>query len=542
MHIGGMRTALFNWLWARHCGGQFILRIDDTDQQRNIDAALAPILEAFRWLGLNWDEGPEVGGPYGPYFQSQRTELYRIACEKLMTEGKAYKDFDPPEITQADREAAEKEKRPFLNVRRSLDLSPAQVEQLEAEGHPYVIRLLVDRSRRVNINDHIRGHVEWDCGLIPDPVIMRANGSPLYNFASVVDDAHLQISHVIRAEEHLTNTAVQVMLFEALGYDLPEFAHIPFVAAPGTKEKLSKRDKKLEKYRKSPQFKRLFEIGDVVLAKIGRGARNKGQEPRESAKASCPSPLDVRSSPLDLSETLNPVMVAYYEAVGFLPEAVLNGLARLGWSFDDKTENMSLDFIVEHFTLDRVVKAPAGLDPDKLLAYQEYWMGQRSLEEKIEGCLPYLVRAGLMGSSFRTDDHAALARVRAYLDRLITALGERLKLFSDILGYDEYFVADEDLVYDEKAFEKRIRQPENARSLLMGLRDELAAADAFDAASLETLFKNWLERKDIAIGDVIHALRIAVTGKPAGPGMFECLELLGKERCLNRIERAARRA
>lgn len=504
MHIGGMRTALFNWLWARHHGGRFILRIDDTDQERNVEAALLPILDAFRWLGLTWDEGPEVGGPHAPYFQSQRLDKYRAACERLLAEGKAYKDFDPPELTQADREAAEREKRPFLNIRRSLDLTADQIAEKERAGVPFVIRYLVDRTARVAIDDHIRGHVEWDCGLIPDPVIMRSSGMPLYNFATVVDDIDLEITHVIRAEEHLSNTPVQALLFDALGARRPEFAHIPFVAAPGTKEKLSKREKKIEKYRKSPQFKRLFDIADEVLPKLGLGN----------------------------SETLNPVMVAYYEAVGFLPEAVLNGLARLGWSLDDKTENMSLDFIVEQFTLDRVVKAPAGLDPDKLLAYQEYWMSRKSLDEKIDGCRPFLVKSGLIAVS---------EPCREFVGRLITALGDRLKLFSDILAYDEYFTADESLKYDEKAFDKRIRSVPGAADLLRQYREILKSAEPFTAVRLETDFKAWLERMGITYGDIIHALRLAVSGKTTGPGMFECLELLGKDRCLNRIDRTLAR-
>ena len=505
MHIGGMRTALFNWLWARHNGGQFVLRIDDTDESRNLDDALAPILDAFRWLGLDWDEGPEVGGDFGPYFQSQRGDIYSQACEKLLSEGKAYRDFDPPELTQQDREVAEKEKRPFLNVRRSLELSEDEQKKLMAEGKPFVIRLLVDRTQKVRIDDQIRGHVEWDCGLIPDPVIVRGNGIPLYNFASVIDDAEMKISHVIRAEEHLTNTAIQVMLFQALGYTLPEFAHIPFVAAPGTKEKLSKREKKLEKYRKSPQFKKLFEIADEVLPKLGLGD----------------------------SETLNPVMVAYYEAVGFLPAAVLNGLSRLGWSFDDKTENMSLDFVVENFTLDRVVKSPAGLDPDKLMVYQEHWIGQCSLEEKVEKCLPFLVRANYLPVDLTEDDQQKLGR-------LINALDDRLKLFSDILSYDEYFVADEDLKYNEKAFQKRIVKPERATELLAKYRDELSTVDEFNATVLEDHFKTWLEKNELGYGDIIHALRVAVTGRPAGPGMFDCLELIGRKSCLKRIDRAMR--
>ena len=503
MHIGGMRTALFNWLWARHNGGQFILRIDDTDKQRNIEDALEPILHAFRWLGLEWDEGPEVGGSHGPYFQSQRSEIYTGELERLLESGEAYKDFSLPEQIQADRESAEKEKRTYLNDRWSVDLSDADLQQREADGQPFVIRLLVPRDRSVSIDDHVRGHVEWDCGLIADPVIVRGDGSPLYNFASVVDDAAMQITHVIRAEEHLTNTAIQVLLFDALGHEQPEFAHIPFVAAPGTKEKLSKRDKKIEKYRKSPQFKKLFDMADTVFPLIGLGD----------------------------SATLNPVMVAYYEQIGFLPEAILNGLARLGWSFDDKTENMSLDFVVEHFTLDRVVKGPAGLDPDKLLAYQEHWIGQLSLEEQVDGALPYLTRAGWI-------DEPPTEEQRLFVTRLVKTLGERLKLFSDVLSYDEYFVADADMSFNEKAFQKRIRKPDDAVPLLREFRSELAAAEPFEAGNLEQLMNLFVEQREIGLGRIIHAVRVAVTGKAGGPGMFECLELIGKDACLNRIDRA----
>lgn len=500
MHLGGMRTALFNWLWARHCGGTFILRIDDTDQQRNVAAALEPILAAFRWLGLTWDEGPEVGGPFGPYYQSQRGELYRGAVEKLLAEGKAFKDFDPPELVKADREAAEQEKRNYLNIRRSLELDPSQQAVLEASGAPYVIRFLIDRTRKVAIDDHVRGHVEWDCSLMPDPVIMRSNGGPLYNFASVVDDIHLQISHVIRAEEHLANTAVQALLFEALGAELPEFAHIPFVAAPGSTKKLSKRD--LGKYRTSPQFRKLFDLADTTLPRLG----------------------------LQVSESLNPVMVAFYEELGFLPAALLNALARLGWSLDDKTELMSLPFIVEHFTLDRVVKASAGFDPDRLLAFQEHWIAQLSIAERVEHCLPYLQRAGWVSTPASTAE-------LEFVTRLVTALGERLKVFSDVLQYDEYFVANEQLVIDEKALAKRVTAKyETVVPLLTGFRDLLATTTTAAPAELEQLFHQFLESRGAGPGDLIHALRLAVSGKAAGPGMFDCLALLGPARCVQRID------
>jgi glutamyl-tRNA synthetase len=504
MHIGGMRTALFSWLWARKHGGQFILRIDDTDQQRNREEALQPILRAFKWLGLNWDEGPEIGGPYAPYFQSQRSDKYKAAAARLLAEGRAYKDFETPEQTKADREAAEKEKRQYVSSRQSLALSPAEIADLEAQGQPYVVRLLVPRGEKVSIRDHIRGDVEWDCNLMPDPVIQRGDGSALYNFASVVDDVDLKITHVIRSEEHLTNTAIQMLVLQALGATPPEFAHIPYVAAPATTKKLSKRD--IGKYRTNPQFKKLFEMADAVLPKIGR----------------------------QVSEALNPVMVEYYEVMGFLPEAVLNALSRLGWSLDDKTENMSLDFVIENFTLDRVVKGPAGLDPDKLLAYQEYWMSQRSLEDKVAMCLPYLEQAHQIAAP-------ATPEQREFVGRLITALGPRLKLLSDILGYEEYFVADEALTYDEKGFQKRVRDDVQAVPLLRDLIPVLQASQDFTAAALDREIHAWIETKGLQMGNLVHALRLALTGKTAGPGLFECLELLGRERSIARIERAIAR-
>ncbi|QDU48679.1 glutamate--tRNA ligase [Gimesia panareensis] len=501
MHIGGMRTALFNWLWARHNGGQFILRIDDTDQERNIAAALDPILQAFKWLGLNWDEGPEVDGDFGPYFQSERNDLYRATVDKLLAEGKAYYCYDTPEQIQADREAAQSEKRNYLNIRRSLELTESEKEQYAAEGRAAVVRLLVPRDQKIQIDDAVRGHVEFDAGLMPDPVILRANGTPLYNLATVVDDAQMQITHVIRAEEHLSNTPVQVLIYQALGYDLPQFAHIPFVAAPGGKEKLSKR--KLDKYRKSPQFKKMFDKADAVFPRIG----------------------------LENAEGLDPVMVEYYEKIGYLPEAILNALARLGWSLDDKTEIMSLDTIVENFTLDRVVKAAAGLDPDKLLSFQAHWMNQLSLDQKVEMCSPFLVKAGLV-------EDAADEATNQKIGQVITGMEDRLKIASDILDFDEFFIADDKLEYDSKAFKKRIRKSDDAVPLLGKIKDQLAAADDFSADALDKLLHDFVEAEGIGMGQIIHALRVSVSGKATGIGMFDCLSILGKESCVRRIDRA----
>lgn len=544
MHIGGMRTALFNWLWARHTGGKFILRIDDTDRQRNIDEALRPILAAFRWLGLDWDEGAEIGGPYAPYFQSQRTDIYRQAADRLLDEKKAYRDFEKPEDVQRAREAAEREKRPFISSRRSLELSDAEVRALVAQGRPHVVRFLVPRGKTIALDDVVRGHVEWDTSLLPDPVIMRPDGTPLYNFATVIDDAGMKISHVIRAEEHLSNTPIQILLHQALGNTLPIFAHIPFVTAPGTTKKLSKRD--LKKYRENPKFKAMFEAADRVFPQIGLGS----------------------------SETLNPVMVEYYEKIGFLPQAVLNALARLGWSLDDRTEFMSLPTIVENFTLERIVKNPAGLDPDKLYSFQTHWMSEVPLEKKVEGCLPYLVKAGLVAEP---PDEAA----RDYVRRVIVAVGERLKIFSDILDADYFFRPDEQIVYDGAALAKRlgtkesqsllrvflgrftrvnvwqagpirsaikevvgeqtspVLNPNIATSIIDFVQQHEPDSDfsVSDPQSLERQVQEFVRSEGIKIGDIIHSVRLAVTGRTTGPGLYDTLALLGRERVVGRIDR-----
>jgi glutamyl-tRNA synthetase len=500
MHIGGMRTALFNWLWARQHGGQFILRIDDTDQQRNLDEALGPILDAFRWLGLDWDEGPEAGGPYGPYFQSQRRSSYDRALRLLLDQGNAYRDFELPKETQAQRETAEKEKRQYLSSRTSLAFSESEIQTKLAQQEPFVIRFLVPRDQKVSINDHVRGVVEWDCSLMPDPVIARNDGSPLYNFATVVDDAELKISHVIRAEEHLPNTPIQVLLHQALGNTMPEWAHIPYVAAPGGKEKLSKR--KIASYRTNPQFQKLFDLGDQVLGRMGIDGSG---------------------------DALSPVMVEYYRRVGFLPEGVLNALVRLGWSLDDHTEFLSVSEMIRDFSLERVIKSAAGLDPDKLMSFQSHWMSLLPPQEKLAGCLQFLKQAGLIDN---TDD----PQTTEYVKRVINLAADRLRVFGDVFQLDEFFVDDQQLPYDEKNFQKRVIRPEAALDLLRELRNELQCSADFRAEPLHQLVQDFVTRKSIKAGDLFPALRLCVTGKAQGTDLFATLELLGQERVIRRID------
>jgi glutamyl-tRNA synthetase len=504
LHIGGVRTALFNWLFARRHSGQFILRIDDTDMGRNQPEALQPILEGFRWLGLVWDEGAEKGGPYGPYYQSQRQDRYRAAVQALLDRGLAYHDYATPEELKAEREAAERERRPFRYSRRRMAETPADRARFEAEGRTGVVRLKMPQEGACRFHDHIRGDMVVDWATEQDHVIQRADGSCLYNLANVVDDHDMNITHVIRAEEHLSNTPRQVFIAQGLGYELPEYAHVPFVAEPGSKNKLSKR--KIKEYLKNPEFKKVYEHGKAIADAVG-----------------------LKTS----EETFNPVIVDFYQQVGYLPHAVVNYLLLLGWSLDDRTEFFTGPEMEKYFWLERVNKAPASFDAKKLLAFQEHYMQQVPLDQKVSMALPFLERAGLIPAPAPKDDVSRVAQV-------VQNAGERIKVAGDILEYAYFFVPDDRLPWDEKAFDKHLRKPPGA-DLLRKVRDRLAGAPSFDPAALEALVQEFAQSEGAKLGSVNQALRVAVTGKDKGFGTYETLALLGREHCLARIDRALAR-
>ena len=524
LHIGGVRTALFNYLFAKKHGGQFILRIDDTDQQRNLEEALQPILDGLQWLGINWDEGPNIGGPYAPYYQSQRSEKYQAAVEELLRRGFAYRDFAKPEEIQTERDAAIAEKRTFTYSRRWMAQSDADVKRFEAEGRQGVVRLKMPREGKLVIHDLIRGDVEFNWADEQDHVIQRADGSFIYHLANVVDDEDFRISHVIRAEEHLSNTPRQIFMIQSLGYSLPEYAHLPFVAEPGSKTKLSKR--KLDKYLKNKEFAKLFEHGTSIMKRMG-----------------------VETT----AEGFNPVIVDFYQVVGYLPEAIVNAMALIGWALDDKTEIFSMGELIEHFSLEGVTKGAASFDPLKLFAFQEKHMLGLTVEEKTNLASSFLVcfllnqkfRQGLAEGTakFESDEefereYALLAETNyADLTNVIHYAADRIKVAGDILDFTDFFLPDDAFPYDEKAFAKRITEPPEAIPLLREFRDELATQDDFGHAALEQLMQRFIEAKQIKVNQIIHALRVAVTGKSVGLGMFETLEILGKERVLRRIER-----
>jgi glutamyl-tRNA synthetase len=502
LHIGGVRTALFNWLFAKGQGGQFILRIDDTDAQRNVEEALAPILHGLHWLRLDWDEGPEVGGPHASYYQSQRLEKYQAAVEKLLSVGAAYRDFAQPEELQAERDSAQQAGRPFVYSRRWRAESDADARRFEAEGRSGVVRLLMPREGQFVLNDLVRGEVRVDWASEQDHVIQRADGTCLYHLATVVDDHDMHISHVIRAEEHLSNTPRQVFMFERLGYELPQFAHLPYVAEPGSKTKLSKR--KLDKYLKNREFARLMQHGQSIAERINLAVA---------------------------LETFNPVIVDFYEQVGYLPDALLNYLLLLGWSLDDKTEEFTRDEMMKHFSLERVNKSPASFDPEKLMAFQARAMQKLPLKQRDALVVKFLQRSGLVAEPPPCD-------TAPYVARIVEAAGDRLKVAGDILDYDDFFLPDDQLRYDVDAFEKRIRKPAAARELLQQFRAEIATAEPFTAEQLEHVLHAFVESRSIKAGDIVHAVRVAVTGKAVGFGLFDSLAILGRERVLARLDRA----
>jgi glutamyl-tRNA synthetase len=507
LHIGGVRTALFNWLFARQHGGQFLLRIDDTDAERNVAEALQPILNGFKWLGLDWDEGPtddgrSSRGPYGPYFQSQRLAQYQAAVKTLLEKGFAYRDFGTTDELKVEREAAEKEKKAFLYSRKWMAETDEQAARFKAEGRTQVVRLKMPREGKCIFTDAVRGVCEFDWNKEQDHVVQRADGTCLYHLASVVDDFDFKITHVIRAEEHLSNTPRQIFIAKALDYPLPEYAHLPYVAEPGSHNKLSKR--KIAQYLKNPEFKRLYDHGAEIAARIGH---------------------------VVAAETFNPVIVDFYREVGYLPDAIINYLMLLGWSLDDKTEDFTREEMLQHFTLERVTKAPASFDCKKLWAFEDRHFQRLPLKQKVAKMLPFLQKAGLASDP-------APCEVGPKMARIALASGDRLKTAGDILAYaDFFFVADDKLAFDEKDFQKRVAPPQ-AKELLTKFRAALATTEPFEVGPLEELLRKFVEEQGIKIGDIVHALRVAVTGKSVGPGVYDCLAILGRDASLARLDRA----
>ena len=451
LHIGGARTALMNWLWARHTGGKFVLRIEDTDQERSTDAAVHAILDGMRWLGLDWDEGPGVGGPHGPYFQMQRLGIYREYAEKLIAEGKAYACYCTRESLDAQREAARAEKRQFIypGTCRDLPYDPSK---------RHVIRFRLPKLLEVTFTDLVKGDITRPGSTLQDEVIVRGDGVPLYNFGAVVDDVTMGINLVARGDDHVNNTAIQVLLYQALGYPLPTFAHLPMILG-ADKTRLSKR----------------------------HGATS----------------------------------VTAYRDMGYLPEAVVNYLVRLGWSHGDQ-EIFTMEELVKMFGFDHVGATAGVFNPDKMSWVNQTWMKSLTPAELARRCVPYYAAAGL---SVEGDPR---------LPEVVKAFQERAKTLVDLVAQSRYFFAPVEM--DPKARDKFLVA--DAGPVLRGIRDGIAALPAPDATGLEKLFHDVAAARSLGLGKVAQPVRVALTGGTASPGIYDVVLLLGREESLRRLDDA----
>ena len=465
LHVGGARTALFNWLFARHNHGTFILRIEDTDQQRSTPEALAAIVDGLKWLDIDWDEGPGVEGDYGPYNQMARIDIYRKEAERLLAGGHVYKCFCSPEELEKMREEARAQKANPQYDGRCRDLSAADVEEREKAEAPFVLRFKVPPGT-TEFDDIVRGTIAFDNAEIDDFIIQRSDGTPMYNFSVSVDDETMNITHVIRGEEHISNTPKQILLLRALGAEPPQYAHVSLI---------------------------MGEDGGRLSKRHGATA------------------------------------VGAYEGLGYLPEAMVNYLALLGWSPKDDREIMSWAEMVRDFELTNVVKTAAVFSPDKLQWMNGQYIRSLSDGELIERITPFLVDAKLATET-------ELAAKREWLKKLARATRERLHVLTDIVSNFDYFFKDVE-GYDAKGVKKRWKKPE-AQKILSDLLEVLEKCDPFDEATIEAACREYAESEGLKLGQLGNPARIALTGKTASPGIFETIELIGKEKSIARLQNA----
>ena len=457
LHVGGARTALFNFLFARRCEGTFLLRIEDTDVSRSDPALTEQILRSLRWLGLDWDEPP--------VHQSGRMARYREVCDTLAQNGWAYPCFCSAEEIKEKREKAIKEAGEYHYDRKCYGLSPSEVEKRVSTGEAFALRFRVP-EKDVRFDDAVRGSVTVKHKEIDDFIILRSDGTPVYQIAVVVDDHDMGISHVIRGDDHLSNTPKQILIYQAMGWDLPAFAHVPMILG-ADKKRLSKR----------------------------HGATS----------------------------------VEEYQTTGTLPEALMNFLALLGWSPGDDREIMSLNEMIAAFSLDRISKNPAVFDETKLV-----WMNAQYIKEVSDGRLlkavaPFIVEAGLADAAFIEDN-------RDYLYRCFTLMRERMKKLTDFVEQGAYYFKDPE-EYQEKAVKKHWMK-EGIAERLRALIEALDTLSDWHSDTMESVVKELVENLQVGLGKVLQPARLALTGSAASPGMFELMEVLGRERTLRRLKKA----
>ncbi len=533
LHVGGARTALFNWLFARHEGGRFVLRIEDTDLKRNVEGAEARLLEDLRWLGLDWDEGPDVGGPHGPYRQSERRAIYHAALQRLLATSRAYYAWDSPEELERMRRQAAERKETFRYPRPERFPTREEAERARAQGRPVVVRFCVPEEP-ITIQDALLGAITFPPEQLDDFVILKSDGWPTYHFAVVVDDAQMAITHVLRAQEHLMNTPRHVLLQDALGYPRPTYAHLPVVLNMDG-SKMSKRDK----HRALRQvLLRALDARERTLEQAAAAAGVEAEGLERWLHGRVDAALEVEG--LErlarwLGVRLPEVDVQDFRASGYLPEALANFLALLGWSPGDDRELMSLDEIVQVFDLKRVNRTAGRFDRTKLLAMNTQWAARLPRERLVAAFRDY---AAARGSPFATLDDPTLERV------LEACRGFRT--LADVERKAAFLcVPDRAVAYDAQAVRKVLeRDGGRGYGVLERALPELEALSAWTAEALQAWVAAFCEREGLKIGELAQPLRVALTGGTISPAIQDTLALLGRERALERIRRcvAARAA
>lgn len=463
-HVGNIRTAMFNWLFARHCGGSFIVRIEDTDVARKVEGAVEAIMEGLRWLGLDWDEGPEVGGNYGPYFQSERLELYQQAAQRLILQGAAYYCYCSPQRLEEMRTEQVRLKQPPGYDRRCRELSQEERSRKEAEGITPVVRFKTPLSGQTRYTDLIYGDVVFEYSTIDDFVLLKSDGYPTYHLANVVDDHAMEISHVIRAEEWISSTPRHLLLYQALGFEPPLYVHHPMILGPD-RAKLSKR----------------------------HGA----------------------------------VSILEYREQGYLPETMFNFLSLIGWSLDDKTEIMSRQELVENFSLERIGKTGAIFNREKLDWMNGVYIRSLSLEDFTQRAFPFL-DSGLPPAVKRPLS-------TEYIRQIMPLIQERARTLAEVAELAQFFFVDE-LDYDANLLIGKNMSRESTTQALEVAQQRLEELEVFDAESLEAMLRPLAVELGLKTSQLFGTLRVATTGRTAAPPLFQTMAVLGKERCLRRIE------
>ncbi len=465
LHVGGARTALFNWLFARRTGGAFILRIEDTDQERSSAEMIGGIVEGLRWLGLDWDEGPEVGGPHAPYFQSQRLDRYRAMAERLVAEGRAYYCYCRPEVLKAKRDAAQAAGSAWKYDRTCNRLAPESIAELEAVAAPRAIRFKVGEGQ-MRFVDLIHGPIDFDLANVEDFVVLRSDHHPTYHLSVVVDDIDMEVTHVVRGDDHISNTPKQLLLYQAFGVGAPEFGHVPLIMG-SDKKRLSKR----------------------------HGATS----------------------------------VIEYQRAGYVPEAMVNFLALLGWSPGNDQELFSRAELVEVFSLEGISGGNAVFNAEKLDWCNGQHIGRLTAEDLAERLEPTLREAGLWRDDLKDGR-------RGWLLRVIELLKPRARRLGDFVEQGRFFLEDA-LEYDSKAVAKHL-SAQGIDAHLAALRQTLKEVDPFEQGEIEHVVRGLAEARGIKAALLIHATRVGLTGRAASPGLFEVMELLGRDRSLPRLEAA----